>query len=170
MRRRELIFGAGLAALLAACQREPEKTETPPAGDSGEGRAMTDPSQVVRQLYDPYLTEGATFPELREAAPWSASLGALLEAMTARSRAIGEPILDFDPIIGAQDYQLADLNVVNEAVAENSHAVVRASFTNIGAREEIVYDLVWEGDRWRVDNIRGDGWDLRQVAAAPTSP
>jgi hypothetical protein len=180
MRRRDLILGVGAAAALAACQRQQQKADTPAAGEAGGdaagagGRAMTDPAMVVRQLYDPYLTPNATFPALRDQAPWSAGLWAQLEAMVARSQARNEPILDFDPVIGAQDHQLGNLNVTTEAISENSHAVVRASFTNLGRGEEIVYDLIWEGDRWKVDNIRGRDWDLRQISqqdeAAPASP
>lgn len=180
MRRRDLILSASAAAALAACQRQQQKAETP-AGEAGDdaaaggaSRAMTDPATVVRQLYDPYLTPNATFPEFRDQAPWSAGLWAQLEAMTARAQARNEPILDFDPVIGAQDHQLSNLNVATEAISENSHAVVRVSFTNLGRGEEIVYDLVWEGDRWKVDNIRGRDWDLRQISqqseAAPASP
>jgi hypothetical protein len=166
------------ATALAGCSPAQEKSEASTSEDSdaagGAGRAMTDPAAVVRQLYDPYLTPGAAFPAFRDQAPWSAGLWAQLDAMVARSQARNEPILDFDPVIGAQDHQLANLNVTTEAISENSHAVVRASFTNLGRGEEIVYDLIWEGDRWRVDNIRGRDWDLRQISqqgeAAPASP
>jgi hypothetical protein len=156
----------GAAALLAACSppQQQQQTETAPA-DNG-ARAITDPAAVVRQLYEPYLTQGATLPPFREQAPWSDELWAQLDAMMTRSQVAGEPILDFDPLIDAQDFELSDINVLNEAVAENSHAVVRASFTNLGQRTEIVYDLVWQDDRWKVDNIRTANWDLRQIAAS----
>ena len=85
--------------------------------------------------------------------------------MMARSQARGEPILDFDPLIDAQDYQLSDLNVTTDSVVENSHATVRANFVNAGAMSEVVYDLVWENGGWRVDNIRTSRWDLRLIAA-----
>lgn len=164
MRRRDVILTMSAAAL-AACSRQEAKTETPADG----ARAVTDPASVIRPLYDRYMTPNAEFPDFRNQAPWSDSLWALLEAMSQRSEQINEPILDFDPIIGAQDYQLGDLNVANEAVSEGSHAVVRASFNNATTHTEIIYDLIWEGDRWKVDNIRGDGWDLRQIAAAPNA-
>lgn len=164
MRRRDLILTMSAAAL-AACSRQEAKTEAPADG----ARAVTDPASVIRPLYDRYMTPNAEFPDLRDQAPWSDGLSALLEAMRQRSAQINEPILDFDPLIDAQDHQLSDLNVANEAISEASHAVVRASFTNATTRTEIVYDLIWEGDRWKVDNIRGDGWDLRQIAAAPSA-
>jgi hypothetical protein len=103
------------AAALASCSPAQEKSEasTSEGADAagGAGRAMTDPAAVVRQLYDPYLTPNATFPAFRDQAPWSAGLWAQLETMVARSQARNEPILDFDPVIGAQDHQLANLNV-----------------------------------------------------------
>jgi len=175
MRRRDLLLIAAAAAL-AACQPPPTKSDGPAEGDAAGdgGRAITDPAIVVRQLYDPYIARADPFPSFRDQAPWSVGLWAQLEAMVARSNARNEPILDFDPIVAAQDYEISNLNVVTEAVSENSHAVVRASFTNLGRNEEVVYDLIWEGDRWRVDNIRGRDWDLRQISqqseATPTSP
>lgn len=164
MRRRALILGLGVAALAACTPPQAEKIETPEGA-----RAVTDPAGVIRPLYDRYMTPDAQFPDFRDQAPWSDSLWALLSAMTQRSEQINEPILDFDPLIGAQDYQLSNLNVVTEAVSEGSHAVVRATFNNATAPTNIVYDLIWEGDRWKVDNIRGEGWDLRQIAAAPNA-
>lgn len=163
MRRRDLvILGLGAVAL-AACSRQQAKT--PESGSAS--RAIGDPAAVIRPLYDRYVTPDAQFPDFRNQAPWSNALWTELEAMMSRSEQLNEPILDFDPIIGAQDYQLSNLSVTTDGMVENSHAVVRAAFDNMGQRTEVVYDLVWEGDQWKVDNIRGDGWDLRQIAAAP---
>ena len=159
--RRTLVMGTLAVAALASCSPPPQQNDEPPAPSAD----IPDPAATIRPLYDPYLTEGATFPDFQHQAPWSASLWAQLEAMSARSQAQGEPILDFDPLIDAQDYQLSNLNAVTESVVENSHASVRASFTNAGAQAEVVYDLVWEEGGWRVDNIRTSRWDLRAIAA-----
>ena len=164
MRRRDLILTMSAAAL-AACSRQDAKTEAPADG----ARAVTDPAAVIRPLYDRYMTPNAEFPDFRNQAPWSDNLWTLLEAMMQRSQQINEPILDFDPLIGAQDYQLSNLNVTTDGVVDNSHAAVHAAFDNAGTHSEIVYDLIWDGGRWKVDNIRGDGWDLRQIAAAPNA-
>lgn len=163
MRRRELMLALSAVAL-AACT--PPQAEAPA---ENANRAVTDPAGVIRPLYDRYMTPDAQFPPFQEQAPWSNSLWAILSTMSARSEAINEPILDFDPLIGAQDYQLSNLNVVNEAVSEGSHAVVRVTFNNATTPTNIIYDLIWEDDRWKVDNIRGEGWDLRQIAAAPNA-
>ncbi|MGD9814850.1 MAG: DUF3828 domain-containing protein [Hyphomonadaceae bacterium] len=144
------------AAALAACTPEPVNT-------SAEA-SRPDPAAVIAPLYAPYLEAGAQFPAFAQQAPWSADLGAELSAMAARAAARGAPILDFDPLTGAQDHRLSDLNVRLSGAPSSEHAVVRVSFTNLGQREEIVYDLIWEQESWRVDNIRGRGWDLRQIA------
>ena len=162
LHRRALLAGTLSAAAVAAC--------TPPQAENTETAAVTDPSAVIRPLYDRYLTPDAQFPEFREHAPWSNAMWTEISGMTARSEALNEPILDFDPIIGAQDYQLSDLTVTTEAAVQNSHAAVRARFTNIGAPQEIVFYTVWEGEGWRVDNITGADWDLRQIVAGPTTP
>lgn len=158
MRRRDFVLVAAAFAALAAC--------SPPASEAPESASTApDPADTIRPLYDPYLTEGASFPGFENQAPWSTGLWAALQAMMAHSQARGEPILDFDPLIDAQDYQLANLNVATDSVVENSHATVRASFVNAGAPAEVVYDLVWENGGWRVDNIRTSRWDLRVIAA-----
>ena len=160
--RRFFVFSLS-ATVLAACEREPAKVDTPPATDSGAARAIPDPAGVVQRFYDPYLVTDGQIPPLAEAVPWSAQMSADLQAMFARSQAQGEPILDFDPIIDAQDYQLSDVRAATEAIVEGSHATVRASFTNAGQHEEVLYDLVWQDDRWKVDNVRTAEWDLRTI-------
>lgn len=162
---RNFILGLALIGALAACgPREEAKAPETPAPEAG--RAMTDPAMVVRQIYEPYLAQPNTAPSLLDSAPWSNRMRADLTAMMARSEQINEPILDFDPIINAQDWTLSDVAAATEAMAEASHAVVRASFMNSGTRTEVVYDLVWEDDRWKVDNLRGEGWDLRVIATS----
>jgi hypothetical protein len=163
MRRRDFAFMLGAVALTACSRQAEEKTETPPATPGA------DPAATIRPLYDRYLTPNATFPDFEHQAPWSRDLWAQLSAMSARSQAINEPILDFDPLIDAQDYELSNLNVSNDSVAPNSHAVVRASFVNGARATEVVYDLIWEDDAWKIDNMRSGSWNLRQIAAAPNA-
>lgn len=170
MLERRVFMFAGAAAMLAACDQTPGKSDAPQA--QTQPVAAPDPSAAVRPLYDRYLVQGGAFPSFKDAAPWSGDLWSKLEAMTQRSEAANEPILDFDPIIGAQDYQLSNVTATTDSLAANSHAVVRAHFVNLGSESEIVYDMVWENGAWRVDNIRGnaDGqaWDLRQIAGQTT--
>ena len=161
MNRRAVLMSLS-AMVLASCSRQQEKA---PAGDAG----MPDPAAIIAPLYQPYLAR-APLTALQDQAPWTASLHAQIAAMLARSATTDEPILDFDPIIGAQDFELSNLTLSTEAVVENSHAVVRADFINLGRRHAIVYDLAWEGGGWRVDNIRGADWDLRQISSQGAMP
>jgi hypothetical protein len=161
MHRRAFVLIAAAAAL-AACTPPQEKSATPPADAS-------DPAATIRPLYDRYLTPNAEFPDFEHQAPWSRDLWAQLSAMSARSQALNEPILDFDPLIDAQDYELSNLNVTTDGVVADSHAVVRAAFLNGPRAAEVVFDMIWEDGAWKVDNMRGGGWDLRQIAAAPNA-
>lgn len=160
MNRRVFFLSVSVAGLAAACSREQAKS---PAAPEESTAIVPDPADTIRPIYAPYMTEGAAFPQLRNQAPWSGDLLAQIDAMIARSEALNEPILDFDPIVNAQDFQVSALEVSTEAVAQNSHATVRARFANLGRQEEILYDLIWENGGWRVDNIRNSEWDLRQI-------
>ncbi|MBL8538303.1 MAG: DUF3828 domain-containing protein [Hyphomonadaceae bacterium] len=161
MRRREMFLGLGLVAL-GACQREPTQT---PNGEAPAAANFPDPAETIAPLYDRYRSDPAvtTFPTLIDQAPWSADLRSKLEAMMARSQTAEAPILDFDPFVNAQDWQISSVAVATEGVVAESHASVRARFVNGSTSDEVVYDLIWEGGAWRVDNIRHSGWDLRQI-------
>jgi len=163
---RGVFFSLAFGLALAACG--PREQAEPPAAEAQ--RAIPDPAAVVRALYEPYLSPEGRTPALIEAAPWSNRMRGELEAMQARSMELGEPILNFDPLIDAQDWQLSEVSASADAVVEASHAVVRASFTNSGQRNEVTYDLVWEDDRWKVDNVRGAEYDLRAIVTAPADP
>jgi hypothetical protein len=162
--RRWIILAGALALLSAACSRSETKTEAP----AESARAITDPAALVRGLYDRYAAPPPEYPALEEE-PWTQDLRAQLIAMTARSNALNEPILDFDPFTGAQDGAVANLTVSADGVVENSHAVVRAAFALDGSPREILYDLRWENNSWRIDNVRNACWDLRQIAGAATA-
>jgi len=158
-----------VACALAACSPA-TPTQAPATGAvpaSAPAPAAASPADTIRPLYDRYTARTeSNFPPLLEQAPWSAAMRARLVAMMARSEAAQAPILDFDPFINAQDWQLTNLRIADEAIAENSHATVRASFNNAGRTDEVVFDLVWENGGWRVDNMRGPGWDLATIAQA----
>ncbi len=154
MHRRFFLIGA---AALAACTRDAVTPQAAPGPD---------PAAIIAPIYQPYIAN-SVLVGLQDQAPWTPPMREALEAMLARAQSAGEPILDFDPIIGAQDYQLSGLSLITEALVANSHAVVRARFSNLGRETEISYDMVWLDGGWRVDNVRGEDWDLRQIAAAP---
>jgi hypothetical protein len=166
MHRRDFLIGV---AALAACSKAPEqKASAPPAA------AALDPAAVVRPLYARYLPGARAFQysNLEDQAPWSAALRQAMVDQEARFAAMkdGDPEgIDFDVFVNAQDWQLSNLNVTAESVVPQSHAVVRATFNNAGSHQEVVYDMVWENNGRRIDNMRsGNGagaWDLRQMVS-----
>lgn len=164
-----LVSAVALAACSPATPTQAPTSAAAPA--SAAAQAAPDPADTIRSLYERYFARTETnFPPLLEQAPWSAAMRAKLQTMLQRSEAAQAPILDFDPFINAQDWQLTTLSVTTDAVAPGSHAVARATFDNAGQRQEIIYDLVWENEAWRVDNIRADGWNLVQVAEGNPEP
>ncbi|MBY0564982.1 MAG: YbjP/YqhG family protein [Hyphomonadaceae bacterium] len=167
MNRRMWLLGA-CALGLGACQRE--AAQAPSGSDAAP--SYPDPSEVITPLYERYRTDPmvTTFPTLVEQAPWSAAMRASLESMMVRSQTAEDPILDFDPFVNAQDWRVSTVAVTTDGVVAESHATVRARFVNLNREDEVVYDLVWEGGAWRVDNIRHANWDLRQIASGGSSP
>lgn len=85
-----------------------------------------------------------------------------------KSEAAGEMgAIDFDPISNSQDPQVKDVKVRIES-QEGDRATVVANFANGGSsREEITYDLIIQGNGWKILDIRssvaGSEWSLRQI-------
>src|SRR5690242_3699537 len=168
MHRRNFLIAA---VALAACSQPTQNTATPPpAANPGAG----DPAAVIRPIYARYMPGAPDFqyPNLEDQAPWSASLRQAMVDQEARFAQMkdGDPEgIDFDVFVNAQGWQLSNLDVTTESVVPESHAVVRARFTNGGSHQEVAYDMVWENGAWRIDNMRSgappDGWDLRQLVA-----
>ncbi|WP_410052142.1 DUF3828 domain-containing protein [Bradyrhizobium sp. SZCCHNS3004] len=83
--------------------------------------------------------------------------------------------VDFDPVTNSQDPDVASFKVTQEKM-EADRATLAVSFT--GHRTErknqadqiIRYDFVREGDKWKIDDIKGavDGqpWSVRAMLAA----
>jgi hypothetical protein len=110
------------------------------------------------------------YPDLKDQAPWSASLRQAMIDQDARFAAVtdGDPEgIDFDVFVNGQDWQLSNLNVASENVVTRTRALVRATFVNAGAATEVDYDMVWENGGWRIDDVRSgvgaDAWDLRAL-------
>jgi hypothetical protein len=89
--------------------------------------------------------------------------------MMARSEEFEMPIIDFDPYINAQDYELSDL-VISDPAVEGDHATVGVSFLNFGTPEDIRFSLVRRAEGWKIDDIEALGgefpWRLSELLAA----
>ena len=148
MRRHIVIALAGLA--LAACS---------------QAQPGADPVSTVQPLYAPYV-EDRNPPRLLDAAPWTPELRALLQRAHEMGADAGEPVIDFDPIIDGQDWEIDAVAVTLKAPPAEGRAEVAARFNNSGDDVEVIYDLVEADGAWRVDNIRTENWSLREILAS----
>ncbi|OAM79174.1 DUF3828 domain-containing protein [Devosia elaeis] len=111
------------------------------------------PEALLEAFYEPYFTD--EFPE-DESAFRSAALNALYAA-DAENTPLGEMgALGFDPYVDGQDYQLADL-VIDAAEISGDAASVAVSFTNFGRPTALTYELVHEGNGWKIDDVVSSG-------------
>ncbi len=131
------------------------------------GAADPAPADVVALIYRVYAGPKGDYSkgsieDKRVAATFTASLRKALAAMNARSKALNEPILDFDPVTDSQDPMVERLSIAPE-----SERVVAATFFSGDVKHVVRYVLVREGGGWRIDDISGgagdDKWDLREI-------
>jgi Protein of unknown function (DUF3828) len=143
----------GLAALLLAACGGPEPG--------------ADPVSTVEPLYAPYVAGENPPMDLLEKAPWTAETRELLRRALELSNQRNEPLpaIDFDPIVDGQDWEITDVAVALTEEPADGKAEVTASFKNFGENVSLIYELKEEGGGWRVDNIRGAHWTLRQLLA-----
>jgi hypothetical protein len=145
-----------IAALLAALV--PHAVRAQPVFD--------DPAGLVEYAYAPYAT--GAFPEdITEL--FSPTLKQLWNEMMARSQEFEMPIIDFDPFINAQDYELSEL-VISDPAIEADRATVGVSFLNFGEPQDLRFTLVRRVEGWKIDDIETIGgefaWRLSELLAA----
>ena len=130
-------------------------------------RAGADPVGTIAPLYAPYVAKQNPPSDLLQKAPWTGEMHALLGRALAKSREDDEPLgaIDFDPIVDGQDWEITDLRVEQTKAPDGGRAEVTAHFKNFGENVTVTFDLKQEGGGWRVDNIRGAHWTLRQLLA-----
>ncbi len=126
------------------------------------------PEQLLNAIYKPYLENG-DFSETENF--YSNGMVKLMIEATAREQDEDDgPILDFDPFIDAQDFEIKNL-VISQPLIEGTKAQVDVSFDNFGEPRQLHYDLVFEDNfGWRVDDISSKTpdyeWRLSEILAA----
>ena len=128
--------------------------------------AFDDPVALIEHVYAPYLgNEYADYP----VALYSPALRQLWDDAMARSEEVGMPILDFDPFVNAQDFEITEL-VVADPVIEGDTAAVAVGFLNFGAPTELRFHLLRGAEGWLIDDIEsfdeGYRWHLSEILAA----
>lgn len=126
-----------------------------------------DPRALIEYVYAPYLNESDPFPD-DPSEVYSPTLKQLWDEMSAKSEESEVPIIDFDPIINAQDYELTDF-LVADPVIEADSATVVVSFSNFGEPQELHFELIRNSGGWLIDDIEAIGdtpWRFSELLAA----
>ncbi len=159
-------------ALLPGCDSRPT---TPPGAQPAATPVapLAEAEALVRELYAPYLAGGGGGPGLERSGQLTASFQTLWDqdARLAETRDGPGPI-SFDVVVNAQDWSVSDLELA--ATRDGTHATVVATFKNYETPVTVTWELLLEGQRWKVDNVKPEGFDvraaLRGALPATTTP
>lgn len=144
------------------------------AGLTRPAMAEETPEDFVADLYEAHMPSvtgeapGIFDDEVLMARFLASDLAAAVNADKAASAKTGEAgLLSFDPVSDSQDPDIRDLRI-QRLEDEAGHPQVEATFSRSDQtkRLKLIYDLVKEGDGWKVFNIRrpdGDRWNLREI-------
>jgi hypothetical protein len=128
-------------------------------------RVFAEPADLIEYVYAPYLA-GEYLENWEEV--FSPTLAQLFADMEAKSQELGEPILDADPFINGQDYEISELLIADPAI-EGDRAIVDVSFLNFGQPSDLRYTLVRRAEGWKIDDIEsmrpGEEWRLSELLA-----
>jgi len=109
----------------------------------------------VESIYADHESPGGT-------ARYSARLGKIYDACERRAKANGDACMDFSMIVMGNDALLTDVKV-EQKKGDASHAVVDASFKNVGKDTTVTYDLIRDKQGWAIDEMRSGCYVLSEV-------
>ncbi|HEV7275341.1 MAG TPA: hypothetical protein VGN80_03550 [Devosiaceae bacterium] len=128
-----------------------------------------DPSDLLEYAYQPY--RDGNFPE-DPYELWSPDLLERWALMVARTPDEEVGAVDFDPMINAQDHDLAEVMIGTPLVLDD-RAVVTARFVNFGVPQLMRFTLVRGEGGWRIEDIEaltpGRDWRLTEILSSPAS-
>jgi hypothetical protein len=138
-----LLLALGAPAAMAEDDAEPAaKTET----ESG-------PVAFIAALYKSYTDIGpGEDGEPGLPGMYSKRLQALIDKDEAETPAGEVGRMDWDPFVDGQDWEVTGLKIL-QVYQSGGEARVRAVFANFGEPRNIVFNLVREDGKWRVDDI-----------------
>jgi hypothetical protein len=126
------------------------------------------PEKALQSLYASYL--GDEEPDERKY--FSAPLRKLYDADQAKAENGEDGNLDFDPVIGGQDYEIKELKV-GEPALNGDIAVVDVEFRNFDTPAHLKYTMRREGETWKVDDIESvdpdNPWTLSRILAGASN-
>ncbi|KAB0680138.1 DUF3828 domain-containing protein [Aureimonas leprariae] len=126
------------------------------------------PDKAILSLYASY--QGDEEPDERKY--FSTQLRDLYDKDQAKAENGEDGNLDFDPVIGGQDYEIKDLKV-EEPKINGDIAMVDVHFRNFDTPNHLKYTMRKEGQTWKVDDIEsvdGDNpWTLSRILAGASN-
>ncbi len=88
---------------------------------------------------------------------------AMLKDMADARKKDEVPLLNGDPFIDAQDWEIASLKIEMKPGATRRNATGVVTFTNAKEPKELTLDLVKTGDGWRIAEIKAPSGSLREL-------
>ena len=156
---------AALGTLPAAARAQgqtPGSAQTQAPAPTPAAPALT-PEAFLRGIYTPYPNQdfkGQPYWQVDRF--FTTDLGRVIEADMREAKRRGEaPILDGDPFIDAQDWDIDNLAI--SVKAEGPKATGQVSFDNQGKRTQITLDLVRTGIGWRIADIKAPSGTLSEL-------
>ncbi|MFI4998587.1 MAG: hypothetical protein ACHQK9_01805 [Reyranellales bacterium] len=115
------------------------------------------PQAFLEEIYQPYLQKGFKGQPYWEATRFfEPELARAMDQNRQDARQRGKPpVLNGDPFVNAQDWQISGLVVA--ALPAGTGATGNVIFSNQGEPQHLTIDLVQTPDGWRIAEIRGLG-------------
>ena len=123
------------------------------------------PEKTVEALYAPYLSHEAEPGESgwEKAVVYSKKFKKAIDRGIEYSLLLNQPVIDYDPIAGAKDFSIANLQIDVDQPAHDGKAHVTARFENFRREATVGYDVIIEDGSWKVDGIRNGKVDFRRA-------
>ena len=130
------------------------------------GWAQPSPHVFLERVYKPYLTKEASGIRLSnefEVRRFFASplADAILKDLAEAKKANEVPLLNGDPFLDAQDWELSDLKIVVKGTGKT--AVGTVTFIIFKEPRTVTLDLVNTETGWRIADIRSPSGSLRAL-------
>src|SRR4029078_12685047 len=130
-------------------------------------RADAEAQKFLEAIYKKYVgqnTPGVIFDNNEAAlAYFTPELAAMIAGDAGRAQKNDEPpLLDGDPFVGAQDWDIKDVAITVKDTAPDK-AMGLVSFTNMSEGQTVELDLRKLPQGWRIDEIRWSDGSLREL-------
>lgn len=125
------------------------------------------PQAFVEALYQPYRNKGFKGqPYWEPSLFFTPDLASAIDRDMTTAKQRGEPpLLDGDPFVDAQEWDIADLTIAASTHDDTSLATV--AFKNFGERKTVTLSLVRTAQGWRISNIVSADTSLRALYKLP---